>query len=158
MTALDSELGIATHYVHPSIIPDILLQITQLDNPTLSQISSIVSSFAPPTPSSSGPTSTKATPDGPSLITGEIRDFLDKTFSLADLKRIYQALSKAAEDEALSEGVRTWAKEQKAIMDLRSPTGMAVALEGYRKAKKAQRLDVALRNGMHIHHILQGTC
>jgi hypothetical protein len=32
-------------------------------------------------------------------------------------------------------------------MDERSPTAMAVALEGYKKAKKSQRLDRTLENG-----------
>ena len=61
-------------------------------------------------------------------------------------------MTKAAEDESLTSGVNEWAKVQREMMDLRSPTGMAVALEGYRKAKKAQRLDVTLQNGAVIHH------
>jgi len=139
---------LATHYVTPNTFDDMMLQIKQLDDPKSSQISSIVASYAPPLPSANSPTSAKATPDGPSPIVGEIRDFLDSTFGLKSIKDIYEALLKAAEDASLTTEVKSWANEQKVMMDLRSPTGMAVALEGYKKARKAQRLDVTLQDGL----------
>ncbi len=142
-----SELGLATHYVTPNSFSDILLQITQLDSPSSSQISSIIASYSPPSPPANSPTSSKATSDGQTPITGETRDLLDKTFSLKSIKEIHDALINAEGDESLSQEVREWAKAQKEMMDLRSPTGMAVALEGYKKAKQAQRLDVTLQNG-----------
>jgi 3-hydroxyisobutyryl-CoA hydrolase len=50
-------------------------------------------------------------------------------------------------DDKLEGATRDWAKAQKVHMDERSPTAMAVALEGYKKAKKSQRLDRTLENG-----------
>ena len=48
----------------------------------------------------------------------------------------------------MEDHVRDWASEQKKIMDQRSPTGMAVAMEGYLRALQAKRLDVTLENGL----------
>jgi len=76
-----------------------------------------------------------------------VRKFLDKTFKHDNVNAIYQGLEKAEADESLSAEVKAWAKEQKAFMDVRSPTGMAVALEGYRRAAGAKRLDVVLQGG-----------
>ena len=59
-------------------------------------------------------------------------------------------MKKATEDYEISDQVKTWAEQQKKLMDLRSPTGMAVALEGYLQAKKAKRLDLTLGNGTSI--------
>ncbi|OCF36821.1 3-hydroxyisobutyryl-CoA hydrolase [Kwoniella heveanensis CBS 569] len=139
------ELGIATHYVTPNVLPEIISQITQLESPTLAQISSLVSSYSS-APSSSSEPSSKASPDGPSPIKGEIREFLDKTFSLKSIAEVDQALSKAATNEKLSQEVRDWAKLQKELIDQRGPTSTAVALAGYKKAKESRRLDRTLLN------------
>jgi 3-hydroxyisobutyryl-CoA hydrolase len=142
-----SELGIATHYVNNQYISEIHNQLSQLSTPTLPKISNIVSSFSGPAPTSDG-VSSKETPDAHSPITGSIRQFLDKTFSKDSINKIYESLDKASKGEdGVSEDVKSWAEKQKSLMDMRSPTGMAVALEGYRRAKKSQRLDVTLQNG-----------
>ena len=142
-----SELGLATHFVDPSSFSDILLQITQLDNPSSSLISSIVASHSPPPPPAKSPSSSREYPDGPCPITGDIREFLDNTFNLESIADIHAALGKAEEIDSLSDGVKAWAKTQKEMMDMRSPTGMAVALEGFRRARQAHRLDETLQNG-----------
>ncbi|WVQ99430.1 hypothetical protein IAU59_006565 [Kwoniella sp. CBS 9459] len=139
------ELGIATHYVTPNVLPEIVNQITQLESPTLAQISSIVSSYTS-SPTSSTEPSSKTSPDGPSPIKGEIREFLDKTFGLKSIAEVDQALSKAVTNDKLSQEVRDWAKLQKELIDQRGPTSTAVALAGYKKAKESRRLDRTLLN------------
>ncbi|WVQ67623.1 uncharacterized protein L199_005826 [Kwoniella botswanensis] len=145
------ELGIATHYVTPNLLPTIINEITSLDSPTPQQISSIVSSYtSSPSASSSEGESSKSNPDGYSTIKGEIREFLDKTFSLKSIPEINKALTKAQNDEGLSEDTKKWAKAQQDILSQRSPTSTAVALTGYRKAKEARRLDRTLLNDISM--------
>jgi len=143
------ELGIATHYVSPSSIQDIIFQISQLSTPNSSQISELVAAYMPPPPTAAEKetTSSNKTRGSPSAITGEIRAYLDKTFEKKSVQEIHEALG-SAENEDVSDRVKAWAKEQKEMMDERSPTGMAVALEGYRRAKSDMRLDKALLDGM----------
>lgn len=141
------ELGIATHYVDPATIPDLVDQLSQLENPTLEQVSAIVASYHVPAPPAGTEPSSKASREGPSPITGEIRAFLDKTFGLPSIQEIYAAL-KAAETDSSSPEVAKWAKEQRELMDHRSPTGMAVALANFKLAQKAQRLNTVLDNDM----------
>ncbi|WVW83953.1 hypothetical protein I302_105976 [Kwoniella bestiolae CBS 10118] len=145
------ELGIATHYVTPNLLPTIINEITSLDSPTSSQISSIVSSYtSTPSSSSLDGESSKTNPDGRTPIRGEIREFLDKTFSLRSISEIDKALTKAQSDESLSEETKKWAKAQQDILAQRSPTSTAVALTGYRKAKEARRLDRTLLNDISM--------
>lgn len=135
-------------------LPDVLSQLSELPredaaDPTLRQISTIVSAYHPAEPSDSAPSS-RATPDGHTPITGEIRQFLDKAFGRRSIAEVYTALEDGIADDSLSADVRAWAGIQKKHMDERSPTGMAVALEGYNRARKAQRLEDVLRNDMSM--------
>lgn len=150
-----SELGIATHYVTPNALPDMLTQLSELPrgdtaDPTLRQISTIVSAYHPPAPSADAGPSSKSSPDDHTPITGEIRQFLDKAFGLRTVPEVYAALEAGVNDQQLSQAVRDWAAVQKEHMETRSPTGMAVALEGYNRARKAQRLEEVLRNDMSM--------
>lgn len=142
-----SELGLATHYVTADSISDIVRQISEHPSPTIENVSALISSYAPST-SSSKEVNSKSNPDGSTPITGEIRRFLDATFSRSSLTEVYQALDQGEKDESLSQEVREWAKEQKATLDAKSPSGMAVALTAFKKARKAQRLDKTLLNDM----------
>ena len=137
----------ATHYIPVDSIDAALHDIQQLENPALEKISACLANFTPGHPPSSAPFSSKQDRDGPSPIRGEILEFLNHTFGQKSLQEIHAALDRAAADEMLSEEVKVWAKEQQAQMALRSPTGMAVALENYRRAKKNRRLDMTLDNG-----------
>lgn len=146
--AYASELGIATHYVHPTSIPDIVRQISEHSAPTLTNLSSLVASYSPPLPADSIAPSSKKSPDGHTPITGEIRTFLDYAFSHDSLSQIYKVVKESAENDQLSAELRQWAGEQKAILDAKSPSGMAVALESFKRAKAAKRLDSTLLNDM----------
>nr|XP_019011142.1 3-hydroxyisobutyryl-CoA hydrolase [Kwoniella pini CBS 10737]OCF49923.1 3-hydroxyisobutyryl-CoA hydrolase [Kwoniella pini CBS 10737] len=141
------ELGIATHYVTPNLLPTIINEITQLDTPTSAQISSIISSY---TASVGSGESSKTNPDGLSPIKGEIREFLDNTFSLKSIAEINEALIKSQNDSSLSGEVKEWAKVQLDLLNARSPTSTAVALTGYRKAKESRRLDRVLLNDISM--------
>lgn len=142
-----SELGLATHYVTPGSISDIVRQISEHPSPTIENVSALIASYAPATPSGNE-TNSKSSPDASTPITGEIRRFLDATFSKSSLTEVYQALEEGEKDEGLSSKVRDWAREQKATLDAKSPSGMAVALAAFKKARKAQRLDKTLMNDM----------
>jgi 3-hydroxyisobutyryl-CoA hydrolase len=115
-----------------------------LSSPTLANISSLIASHT--APCAEGPGSA-SNPDGASPLTPAIRKFLDQTFSLDSISAVRAALESARSNDKLGEDVQAWADEQANIMDARSPTGMAVALEGYKRALAAKRLDVVLRNG-----------
>lgn len=144
-----SELGIATHYVAESSLPGLVQQITHLPDPTYENISKLVSSYSPSPSTSTGPSS-KSNPDGASPLTPEIRQFLDNVFSAPTVQKIYERLRNASERQDLSEEVRAWAKVQIKYLEEKSPTGMAVALEGFNKARSGKRLDKALKNGASI--------
>ncbi|WVQ85888.1 hypothetical protein IAT38_008056 [Cryptococcus sp. DSM 104549] len=132
------ELGLATDYIQPNAIPTLIDDISSLPSPTLPFISSLIP--APPPPSSSA-LSSKANPDGSTHIRGAVREFIDATFSLGTIPEILTALRRAEEDPDVSKDVRRFAKEQRETMETRGPTGMALALEGYRKARREKRLD-----------------
>ena len=119
--------------------------LAALSSPTLSNISSLIASHTAPQAEGTGG---KENRDGASPLTPAIRKFLDQTFSLDSVAAIRSALDKAQSSDKLGEEVKAWAKEQAQFMDARSPTGMAVALEGYTRAKKSKRLDQVLKNGM----------
>ena len=138
-------MGLATHYIPPEAINNVLYQIESLDNPTLAKLSSIIASHAPEQ-ALPHPTSSKTNPDSPSPIKGEIRELLDQAFGKSTLEEVYETLLAAEGDPDLSQEVQEWAKIQKELMNVRSPSGMAVALEGYKWAKQAKRLDTTLRN------------
>jgi 3-hydroxyisobutyryl-CoA hydrolase len=137
------ELGLATHYVPTESISDIIRQISEHPSPSTRNISDLIASYAPP---SSSEVNSKSNPDGSTVITGEIRKFLDATFSKNSLTEVYRALEKGEKHE--SQEVKDWAAEQKAILDAKSPSGMAVALAAFKKAREAQRLDQTLLNDM----------
>ncbi|KAL1411515.1 3-hydroxyisobutyryl-CoA hydrolase [Vanrija albida] len=140
------ELGLATHYVDPESLPSLLEALNQIEEPSFETISNLVSSYhVGPAPAGTA-VSSKASREGPSPITGEIRAFLDKTFGLPSLQDIYAALKAAEGDSSLAAEVREWATAQRGILDERSPTGMAVALENFRLARKAKRLNEVLDN------------
>lgn len=123
-----------------------MTEVAQLSNSNLASISSVIAASSA-SPAIAGSVNSKSNPDGSSPIKGDIRVFLDQTFKLKSIQAIYEKLESAQNDASLSEEVKAWAKEQQKLMDLRSPTGMAVALEGYRRARQIKRLDVTLRNG-----------
>lgn len=120
-------------------------QLKELENPTLENVSALVSAYHVSAPEGVAPSS-RDSREGPSPITGEIRAFLDKTFGLPSIQEIYAALKSAEADSSLSAEVKEWAGKQREIMDHRSPTGMAVALANFKLAKAAKRLNTALEN------------
>ncbi|OXG36783.1 3-hydroxyisobutyryl-CoA hydrolase [Cryptococcus neoformans] len=150
------ELGIATHYVTENNVSDIVYQITQHPSPTPANISSLISAYTAPA-STTNEASSKSSPDGHTPIKGEIRKFLDKTFNKKSIQEIYAALDKSQSDDKLSSDVKEWAAQQKLQMEARSPTGMAVALQNYRKARETRRLDRTLLNDISMATAYCGT-
>lgn len=137
------ELGIATHYVAEESVPEIKKRLVALESPTAEEAAAIVAEYH--LPASDGVVS-KTNPSGSSLVKGEIRKFLDDTFGLNGLKAIYTRLAEAETDTSLSPEVQAWAKEQRQMMDMRGPTGMAVACENYHMAEQHKRFATTLEN------------
>lgn len=144
------ELGLASHYVpQPSLAP-LVTSIQQFSEPTLPRLASLISSYAapPPTPSARSAPSSKANPDAPTNLVGPIRVLLDHAFGQDSVEKIVAVLEKAVADESTEESVRAWAKEQLEQMHQRSPTGMKVALKGYRKARELRQLKAVMNNDL----------
>lgn len=137
------ELGIATHYVAEESVQVIKERLAALESPTNEQVAAIVEEYH--VPEGEG-VSSKKNPNGRSLIRGDIRHFLDETWSLPSLKAIYDRLVQAETDPKLSKEVQSWAGEQRKMMDTRGPTGMAVALENYRISAAAKRYATTVEN------------
>ena len=137
----------ATHYVPESALETIIFDIQQLANPSSVQISTLIANHSAPPPTKGTAPSSKASRDGHTPIKADIMDFLDHAFGQSSIQEVYAELEKAENDYEVKDDIRAWAGEQKKIMHARSPTGMAVALEGYQQAKQAKRLDVTLENG-----------
>lgn len=151
------ELGIATHYVPQRAMNDVLAAIQQLDEPTLPQLASLISTFSAPPPApqtSSTPTySSKSNPDAPSAIQGSVRKLLDHAFSQDSVSKIVKILEAARDDSGKEQGkwderARVWAGEQLETMGKRSPTGMKVALMAFRKARKMKSLKGQLNDDL----------
>lgn len=144
------ELGIATHYVEPEVLPDLVQQLQELENPTLESVSRLVNAYHVPAQPAGTPLSSKASREGPSPITGEIRVLLDKAFGLDSLQAIYAELQAAEKDSSLADTTRAWATAQREMLDNRSPTGMAVALANFKLARAAKRLNTVLENDIRM--------
>lgn len=125
-------------------------ELKALKNPTAESVADLVSSYQLPPGDPSAAPSSKESRDGRTPITGEIRTFLDATFSLPSIGEVYAALQAAESSSSLSPEVKTWAATQCTMMDDRSPSGMAVALEKYKRARATRRLDAALTDDMLV--------
>lgn len=152
----NSELGIATHYVAPEVLPDIVRQLGALEDPTAEQVSALVASYHVPEEAGLEPSS-KASREGPSPVRGAIRKFLDEAFGKNSIQEIYAAVKKGESDSSLPKEVQEWAAVQRKHMDERSPTGMAVALENFRLTQKAKRLNTTLENDIRMATGFAGT-
>lgn len=141
------DLGLATHYVAEEDIPEVVSRLVALEEPTTDAISAVVSEFH--IAGNDGPSS-KSNPDGASRIHGDIRRFLDETFSLPSLSSIYRRLQHAETNGDLGPDVQQWAAEQRATMATRGPTGMAVVIENYRLSAEAKQYATAIDHDLLV--------
>ncbi len=143
------ELGLATHYVGKESLSGMIEAIKEVGEPTLESLASLLSNYSAPPPSnSSNEVSSKETPDAPSGLVGPVRVLLDQAFSRKTVSEIQVVLQKAIDDGKTPENVKAWAAEQFKVMKGRSPTGMKVALEGFKRAQKQQNLWLQLNDDL----------
>lgn len=138
MSSLYSELGLATHYVPSRRIPALLERLASLDRPSFEAVDQTIEECS----------QEREPDDAICAFTGKMRSVLDAVFShdkveniIADLKKVH----KSHEDS----GVRKWAEESLASLELRSPTSLKVALRALRKGRRTSLHD-ALQTELNI--------
>lgn len=80
-------------------------QLKEIENPTLDDVAAVVSSYHVAAPEGAAPSS-RDSREGPTPITGAIREFLDKTFGLPSIQEIYAALKAAEADSSIAPEVK----------------------------------------------------
>lgn len=123
------ELGIATHFIPASRVPDLTDRLASLETSNPDLIDAAIeelhferSADEPPTP-----------------LTGDIRKALDHAFSQTSVEDIISSLA----DYAKKEGeVGQWTKTTLEELRLRSPTSLKVALHAVRRGKAMSLGDV----------------
>lgn len=136
-----SELGLATHFIHSSRVPQLLERLSALERPTFGQVASAIDDLY-----------TEREPsDPPFPFAGGIRDALDDAFSQATVEDILAKLRHYAEgkNKKSSADVVQWARDTVAMLEDRSPTSLKVALQAIRRAKK-MNLEHALAMELNI--------
>lgn len=126
-------LGLATHYVESSRIPQLLERLGGLENPEVAQINRAIEEFSDDV---DGVRLGAKEGAPPSIIVGEVRKALDSAFSAVTVEEIISRLERYANNDKSSEAVRLWAKETAETLHLRSPTSLKVALEAVRRASR----------------------
>lgn len=140
-------LGLATHFVESSRIPQLLERLAGLENPDKTQVNSAIEEFSDDVAASLG-----AKDGASSIITGPIRGALDYAFAPSEVEEIFSRLEELSKiDDANAPGVRQWAEDTLKVLRLRSPTSLRVALEAVRRASRdGFRLSDAFRMELGI--------
>ena len=155
---IDSELGIATHYVPQKALAGLVDEIKNLSDPTLPRLAALITKHSAPAPphprqlpEDPAEYSSKANPEAISPLCGSVRKLLDQAFSQPTVSKIYKVLREAIADEqgaTWDKRARRWAEGVVKVMDTRSPTGLKIALGNYRQAKKDQDLKTQLNRDL----------
>ncbi|KZV65416.1 3-hydroxyisobutyryl-coenzyme A hydrolase [Peniophora sp. CONT] len=122
------ELGLATHFIHSSRVPQLLERLSALERPTFGQVASAIDDLY-----------TEREPsDPPFPFAGGIRDALDDAFSQGTVEKILEKLRHYADGKSKNSSAEIvqWAKDTTTMLEDRSPTSLKVALQAIRRAKK----------------------
>lgn len=125
-----SEHGFATHYIPARRIPTLLERLAALEHPHPTIIDRAIEELSLEHQSDERLTST---------LTGKIRSALDYAFRHDAVEKILEDL-KSFLDHG-DESVRDWAKNTLAMLELRSPTSLKVALKAIRKGRDLTLLE-----------------
>lgn len=118
------ELGIATHFVPSKRVPGLLEAISSLNNPTYSQINTIIEeNYCEPLTNEHG-----------NPFIGELRVAVDTAFGKENVEDIISTLEELMRSE--SGVISKWAESTLSSLNMRSPTSLKVALEAIRRGKK----------------------
>ena len=127
-----SEHGFATHYIPARRIPTLLERLAALEDPHPSVIDRAIEELSLEHQSDVEPIIT-------STITGKRRQALDHAFRHDTVEGIKKDLSSFLDHD--DESVRDWAKNTLAMLEMRSPTSLKVALEAIRKGRDLTLLE-----------------
>ena len=125
-----SEHGFATHFVPSRRIPMLLDRLAELHQPHASVIDRTIEDFV----------AEREPTEPPAPFTGAKRSALDSAFRHNDVEKIVEDLevfSKASADAS----VKQWASDTLAMLHVRSPTSLKVALEAIRRGSKLTLLE-----------------
>lgn len=127
-------LGLATHFVETSRIPQLLERLAGLENPERAQINQAVEEFSEDVDEER----LGAKGDAPSsVVVGAIRRALDYAFSPSEVEEIFFRLEElVVEGGSTSSDVQKWAKGTLETLKMRSPTSLRVSLEAVRRASR----------------------
>jgi 3-hydroxyisobutyryl-CoA hydrolase len=120
-----SEHGFATHYIPARRIPTLLERLAALEDPDLKVIDRAIEELSSEHQSDKEHTT--------STITGKRRQALDYAFRHDTVEGIVGDLNSFLDHD--EESVRVWAKNTLAMLEMRSPTSLKVALQAIRKGR-----------------------
>lgn len=119
----------ATHYIPSRRVPVLLQRLEALESPSHDAINNVIEELSEERqPNESLP-----------RLSGNVRSALDSAFAhnkVEDIMKDLEAFSMDGNTE-----IRAWAEETLAVMNMRSPTSLKVALEAIRKGKQLSLLE-----------------
>jgi len=124
------EHGFATHYVPARRIPMLLDQLAELHGPCASVIDRTIENFV----------AEREPAEPPAPFTGAKRTALDSAFRHNEVHRIVKDLEVFAQTSA-NASVKQWASDTLAMLHMRSPTSLKVALKAIRRGKELSLLE-----------------
>lgn len=125
-----SEHGFATHFVPARRIPRLLDQLAELHEPHASLIDRTIEDFA----------AEREPTEPPTPFTGAKRIALDSAFRHNEVDHIIEDLEVFSQTSA-NASVKQWASDTLAMLHLRSPTSLKVALKAIRRGKNLTLLE-----------------
>ncbi|KAF8201787.1 3-hydroxyisobutyryl-CoA hydrolase [Pholiota molesta] len=123
------EHGLATHYIPSRRIPQLLDRLVELAQPHASVIDRTIEDLS----------SEREPTEPPAPFTGAKRVALDIAFGHNSVEGIFRELESFATIE--NEEVRNWAKDTLAMLHMRSPTSLKVALQAIRRGSSLSLLE-----------------
>ncbi|KAK2466833.1 hypothetical protein APHAL10511_001091 [Amanita phalloides] len=123
------EHGFATHFIPSRRIPTLLERLTALESPHPSVIDRVIEELS----------SEREPDDDPAPFTGKRRMALDYAFRHTKIENIVDDLKSFSNHGDTS--VRIWAQNTLAMLEMRSPTSLKVALNAIRKGRELTLLE-----------------
>jgi len=124
--------GIATHYLHSSVLANMTQRLSELVFPDhlplpgrLNIVNQTMAEYSLGLPSLK---------EEPILLAGDLRNAIDRCFQFNTVEEIFQALETEAQSEQSSQ--KEWAKKTLETLSVRSPTSLKVTLRQLRLGKQ----------------------
>jgi 3-hydroxyisobutyryl-CoA hydrolase len=124
-----SEHGFATHFIPSRRVPVLLDRLAALEDPYQDLIDRTIEELS----------SERQPDEPPASFIGSKRAAIDQAFSHDSVEKIFDELETLI--NSADTAVSNWAKETLAVLHLRSPTSLKVALHAIRQGKEMTLLD-----------------